>query len=55
MHFVCFLPKVMRSKNRKYKAIFLEEFYLYIINPWFLALGVVLTAIYLPKIFLSCY
>ena len=38
------MPKVMRSKNRKYKAIFLEEFYLHLINPWFLALGVVLTA-----------
>jgi len=51
-HFVRFLPKVMRIKNRKYKAIFLEEFYLHIINPWFLALGIVLTAIYLPKLFL---
>jgi len=51
MHFICFLPKVLKRK----KVIFLEEFYLYIINPWFLALGVVLTAIYLPKIFLSCY
>ncbi|WP_236609053.1 glycosyltransferase [Saccharolobus islandicus] len=51
-HFVRFLPKVMRSKNRKYKAIFLEEFYLHLINPWFLVLGVVLTAIYLPKLFL---
>ncbi|WP_256201834.1 hypothetical protein [Sulfuracidifex metallicus] len=43
---------MMRSKNRKYKAIFLEEFYLHLINPWFLVLGVVLTAIYLPKLFL---
>jgi hypothetical protein len=52
MHFICFLPKVLKSINNKYKAFFLEEFYLHLINPWFLALGVVLTAIYLLKIFL---
>ena len=50
-HFVRFLPKVLRSKNGKYKAVFLEEFYLHLVNPWLLVLGVVLTAIYDPKVF----
>ena len=43
---------MLKSKNLKCNAVFLEKFYLHIINPWFLALGVVLTAVYLPKIFL---
>jgi len=33
MHFICFLPKVLKSINNKYKAIFLEEFYLHLVNP----------------------
>jgi glycosyltransferase involved in cell wall biosynthesis len=51
-HFVRFLPKVLRSKNRKYKAVFLEEFYLHIVNPWLFLVGAVLVLVYSPLVFL---
>ncbi|ARM74643.1 glycosyltransferase [Acidianus manzaensis] len=40
--FLRFIRPVMRSNNKKFKEVFLEEFYLHLINPWILVLGIVL-------------
>jgi len=45
-HFTRFLPKVIRSKNRRFKGIFIEEFYLHLINPWLLIIGLILLSIW---------
>ncbi|WP_338602516.1 glycosyltransferase [Sulfolobus tengchongensis] len=44
-HFSRFLPKVLKSRNRKFKLVFLQEFYLHLINPWILIIGLILMAI----------
>jgi len=48
-HFVCFLPKVLKSFFKK--SYFSRGVLLAYNRPLVLALGVVLTAAYLPKIF----
>ncbi|MCH4816139.1 MAG: glycosyltransferase [Saccharolobus sp.] len=44
-HFIRFLPKVVKSNNKKFRKIFLQEFYLHLLNPWFLFIGSVVIAI----------
>ena len=44
-YFIRFLPKVVKSNNKPYKKIFLQEFYLHLLNPWLLFIGSVVIAI----------
>ncbi|AWR93975.1 glycosyltransferase [Acidianus brierleyi] len=44
-HFFRNLSKVLKSNNQYFKKIFVEEFYLHIINPWLLVLGILFLAI----------
>ncbi|BBG27657.1 glycosyltransferase [Sulfuracidifex tepidarius] len=39
IHFTRYLPKVLKSENKKFKKVFAEEAYLHLINPWILVVG----------------
>jgi glycosyltransferase involved in cell wall biosynthesis len=44
-HFLRNILSVIKTKNNKFKKIFVEEFYLHIINPWILILGILFLGI----------
>jgi cellulose synthase/poly-beta-1,6-N-acetylglucosamine synthase-like glycosyltransferase len=52
-HFLRFLPKVLKSDNKKFRKVFLEEAYLHLVNPWLLIIGFSLIAISDPFLALT--